>query len=71
MSIKQTLAYSLHEVAKILQDQQLVEAELVPVFEHFIQASRYYLLRNVYCIVSNKMNCVFFLSRKSKPSKWA
>ena len=70
MSIKQTLAYSLHEVAKILQDQQLVEAELVPVFEHFIQASRY-LLRNVYCIVSNKMNCVFFLSRKSKLSKWA
>eukprot|EP01036_Dinobryon_divergens_P028473 gene28473-37423_t len=37
VSIKQTLAYSLHEVAKILQDQQLVEAELVPVFEHFIQ----------------------------------
>ena len=37
VNIKQTLAYSLHEVARILQDQQLVEEELVPVFEDLIQ----------------------------------
>lgn len=36
-SIKQTLAYSLHEVAHILDDEQIVEEELVPVFEDMIQ----------------------------------
>lgn len=35
--IKQTLAHSLHEVALILQDPQLVEEELVAVFEDMIQ----------------------------------
>ncbi len=35
--IKQTLAHSLHEVALILQDPQLVEEELVTVFEDMIQ----------------------------------
>lgn len=36
-NIKQTLAYSLHEIAKILADQRLVEEELVQVFEDMIQ----------------------------------
>jgi hypothetical protein len=34
---KQTLAYSLHEVARILGEGKLVEEELVPVFEEMIQ----------------------------------
>jgi len=37
VNIKQTLAHSLHEVARLLQDQQKVEEELVPVFEDLIQ----------------------------------
>lgn len=36
-AIKKTLAYSLHEVARILAEGQLVEDELVPVFEDMIQ----------------------------------
>lgn len=36
-NIKQTLAYSLHEVARLLGEGALVEAELVPVFEDMIQ----------------------------------
>lgn len=36
-SIKQTLACSLHEVARILEDEVLVEEELVPVFEDMLQ----------------------------------
>eukprot|EP01038_Epipyxis_sp_PR26KG_P007407 gene7407-10096_t len=36
-SIKQTLAYSLHEIARILTDSRLVEEELVPIFEEMIQ----------------------------------
>jgi serine/threonine-protein phosphatase 4 regulatory subunit 1 len=36
-SIKQTLAYSLHEIARMLEDELLVEEELVPVFEDLIQ----------------------------------
>lgn len=36
-NIKRTLAYSLHEVAKILAEGALVEEELVPVFEEMIQ----------------------------------
>lgn len=36
-NIKQTLAYSLHEVAQILDNEQLVEEELIPVFEDMIQ----------------------------------
>ncbi len=37
VNIKQTLAYSLHEVARILGEGRLVEEELVPVFEEMIQ----------------------------------
>lgn len=36
-NIKQTLACSLHEVARILEDETLIEEELVPVFEEMIQ----------------------------------
>lgn len=36
-NIKKTLAYSLHEVARILGEGSLVEEELVPVFEEMIQ----------------------------------
>lgn len=36
-SIRQTLAYSLHEVARMLEDESLVEEELIPVFEDLIQ----------------------------------
>eukprot|EP00599_Poterioochromonas_sp_BG-1_P001708 CAMPEP_0173150372 /NCGR_PEP_ID=MMETSP1105-20130129/10924_1 /TAXON_ID=2985 /ORGANISM="Ochromonas sp., Strain BG-1" /LENGTH=793 /DNA_ID=CAMNT_0014065501 /DNA_START=238 /DNA_END=2619 /DNA_ORIENTATION=+ len=36
-SIKQTLAYSLHEVANILEDEHVVEEELISVFEEMIQ----------------------------------
>lgn len=36
-NIKQTLAYSLHEIARILDDGNVVEEELVPVFEDMIQ----------------------------------
>jgi serine/threonine-protein phosphatase 4 regulatory subunit 1 len=36
-SVKQTLAASLHEIAKILGNSSLVEEELLPVFEQFIQ----------------------------------
>lgn len=36
-NIKQTLAYSLHEIARILDDGQVVEEELVAVFEDLIQ----------------------------------
>jgi hypothetical protein len=46
-SIKRTLAYSLHEVAKILAEGTLVEEELVPVFEEMIQVRR--ALFDVYC----------------------
>jgi hypothetical protein len=35
--VKRTLAYSLHEVARILGEGTLVEEELVPVFEEMIQ----------------------------------
>lgn len=38
-NIKQTLAHSLHEVAKILGDEQMVEEELIPIFEEMIQVS--------------------------------
>lgn len=37
MAVKKTLAASLHEVAKILGSESLVEEELVPVFEDMIQ----------------------------------
>ena len=40
--MKQTLAASLHEIAKILEsigDSTLVEEELIPVFEAMIQVS--------------------------------
>eukprot|EP00981_Chlorochromonas_danica_P015712 scaffold14367_cov250-Ochromonas_danica.AAC.8 len=36
-NIKQTLACSLHEVARILEDETLIEEELVPVFEDMFQ----------------------------------
>lgn len=36
-SVKQTLAYSLHEIARMLADERLVEEELAPVFEDLIQ----------------------------------
>ena len=36
-NVKQTLAASLHEVAKLLGECKLVEEELVPVFEEMIQ----------------------------------
>eukprot|EP00598_Pedospumella_elongata_P001916 CAMPEP_0184975594 /NCGR_PEP_ID=MMETSP1098-20130426/6808_1 /TAXON_ID=89044 /ORGANISM="Spumella elongata, Strain CCAP 955/1" /LENGTH=832 /DNA_ID=CAMNT_0027498353 /DNA_START=285 /DNA_END=2783 /DNA_ORIENTATION=+ len=36
-NIKKTLAYSLHEVARLLGEGSLVEEELVPVFEEMIQ----------------------------------
>lgn len=36
-SIKQTLAYSLHEIANILEDEQVVEEELISLFEEMIQ----------------------------------
>lgn len=36
-NILQTLAYSLHELAKILEDRALVEQELAPIFEEFFQ----------------------------------
>lgn len=42
INIKQTLACSLHEIAKILEDEQLIEEELVPIFEEMIQV-RFYL----------------------------
>lgn len=38
-SIRQTLAYSLHEIARMLEDELLVEEELIPVFEDLIQAN--------------------------------
>jgi hypothetical protein len=38
-SVKQTLAASLHEIAKILENPSLVEEELLPVFEQFIQVT--------------------------------
>jgi serine/threonine-protein phosphatase 4 regulatory subunit 1 len=38
-NIRQTLAYSLHEVALILEDGQLIEEELIPVFEEMVQVS--------------------------------
>ena len=44
MNIKQTLSYSLHEVARILDDEKLVEEELVPVFEDMIQVGLLCLL---------------------------
>ena len=37
--MKQTLAASLHEVARILGEGSLVEEELLPVFEEMIQVS--------------------------------
>jgi hypothetical protein len=37
INTKQTLAYSLHEVARILGEGKLVEEELIPVFEEMIQ----------------------------------
>jgi len=37
INIKQTLAHSLHEVARIMADGALVEEELVPVFEELVQ----------------------------------
>eukprot|EP01034_Spumella_vulgaris_P026022 gene26022-32548_t len=37
VNTKQTLAYSLHEVARILGEGKLVEEELIPVFEEMIQ----------------------------------
>lgn len=40
LSIKRTLAYSLHEIAKILDDPKLVEEELLPVFEDLIQCDQ-------------------------------
>ena len=36
-NVKQTLAASLHEVAKLLKECKIVEEELVPVFEEMIQ----------------------------------
>ncbi len=36
-SVKQSLAASLHEIARILGEGTLVELELVPVFEDMIQ----------------------------------
>ena len=36
-SVKQTLACSLHEVARILNDETLVKDELLPIFEAMIQ----------------------------------
>lgn len=36
---KQTLAYSLHEIARILDDEQLVEEELISIFEYMIQGT--------------------------------
>jgi hypothetical protein len=36
-NIKQTLAHSLHEVARILAEGAVVEEELVPVFEEMVQ----------------------------------
>lgn len=70
VNIKQTLAYSLHEVAKILQDQQLVEAELVPVFEHFIQAPPIcsLIILDVSTLLKSHSK---YLIRKLKVSKWA
>jgi hypothetical protein len=40
-NIKQTLAYSLHEIARILEDGQVVEEELIAVFEDLIQVILY------------------------------
>jgi hypothetical protein len=39
-NVKQTLAFSLHEVAKILGNEALAEEELVPVFEEMIQVMK-------------------------------
>lgn len=40
VSVRQTLASSLHEVARVLGGGAVVEEELVPVFEEFIQVHR-------------------------------
>jgi serine/threonine-protein phosphatase 4 regulatory subunit 1 len=37
VATKKTLAYSLHEVARILGEIRVVEEELIPVFEDMIQ----------------------------------
>ena len=40
VNVKQSLAASLHEVAKILSTSYDIEDELVPVFEEMIQVLR-------------------------------
>jgi serine/threonine-protein phosphatase 4 regulatory subunit 1 len=50
-AIKQTLAYSLHEVAKILDDDQLVEEELIPVFEEMIQVRQSEISIINFCLI--------------------
>jgi hypothetical protein len=52
-NIRQTLAYSLHEVAKILGGGMLVEEELVPVFEQMIQVVSFNVLSPVDSRLSN------------------
>ena len=61
MNIKQTLAYSLHEVARILGEGKLVEEELVPVFEEMIQVRRR-------CVAT--AHVIFALRRTKKQCRW-
>lgn len=45
VSVKQTLASSLHEVARILSNGNDLEEELVPIFEEMIQVSLIYIIK--------------------------
>jgi len=60
LNVRQTLAASLHEIAKMLADCSDVEDELVPVFEDMIQV----------IIMFAQLLYIFFASRTSRKFRW-
>ena len=79
--MKQTLAASLHEIARMLGDHNDVEDELVPIFEEMIQVSYFRLQWDVIVMVDGVLqdveevqmgvmkNLAVFLSLLSEPCR--
>lgn len=60
VNIKKTLAYSLHEVARILAEGALVEEELLPVFEEMLQVCAI-ILYTILCPFTTRTYAMCFL----------